>query len=158
MQHDSKTNFLPGIQSGLIAMSFLLLNNNLVAIEQKKPNLLFIMTEQQRFDALSLAGNEVLKTPNLDRLAKQGAWFKPPEHNENRLTVYPNPSHGQYNLILNPSRQYQMIVYDSFGKLLLNRKSDNTLETINLTGYSAGVYILSILADKNNYVQKLIKL
>ena len=43
---------------------------------QKKPNLLFIMTDQQRFDALSIAGNTVLKTPNLDRLARQGAWFK----------------------------------------------------------------------------------
>lgn len=42
---------------------------------QKKPNLLFIMTDQQRYDALSIAGNSVLKTPNLDRLAKQGAWF-----------------------------------------------------------------------------------
>ncbi len=43
---------------------------------QKKPNLLFIMTDQQRYDALSIAGNTVLKTPNLDRLAKQGAIFK----------------------------------------------------------------------------------
>lgn len=43
---------------------------------QKKPNLLFIMTDQQRYDALSIAGNTVLKTPNLDRLAKQGAFFK----------------------------------------------------------------------------------
>lgn len=42
----------------------------------KKPNLLFIMTDQQRFDAMSIAGNKVLKTPNLDRLAKQGARFK----------------------------------------------------------------------------------
>ena len=43
---------------------------------RKKPNLLFIMTDQQRFDALSLAGNTILKTPNLDRLAKQGVWFQ----------------------------------------------------------------------------------
>lgn len=43
---------------------------------QKKPNLLFIMTDQQRYDALSIAGNVVLKTPKLDRLAKQGAIFK----------------------------------------------------------------------------------
>ncbi|HCY43760.1 MAG TPA: hypothetical protein DHV48_20895 [Prolixibacteraceae bacterium] len=42
----------------------------------KKPNFLFIMTDQQRFDALSIAGNQVLKTPNLDRLAKQGVWFR----------------------------------------------------------------------------------
>ena len=41
-----------------------------------KPNLLFIMTDQHRYDALSIAGNTVLETPNLDRLAKQGAYFK----------------------------------------------------------------------------------
>ncbi|MCU0786830.1 MAG: sulfatase-like hydrolase/transferase [Verrucomicrobia bacterium] len=38
-------------------------------------NLLFIMTDQQRWDALSCAGNPAIKTPNLDRLARQGARF-----------------------------------------------------------------------------------
>ena len=47
-----------------------------LTIAQQKKNLLFIMTDQQRFDALSFAGNKELKTPNLDRLAKDGAYFK----------------------------------------------------------------------------------
>ncbi|MHC1705716.1 MAG: sulfatase-like hydrolase/transferase [Tenuifilaceae bacterium] len=58
--------------SGLLLSLFFSLNAN----AQKKPNLLFIMTDQQRYDALSIAGNTVLKTPNLDRLAKQGVYFK----------------------------------------------------------------------------------
>lgn len=41
-----------------------------------KPNLLFIITDQQRFDAMGYAGNKVIKTPNLDRLAKKGAFFR----------------------------------------------------------------------------------
>ncbi|MHC4118457.1 MAG: sulfatase-like hydrolase/transferase [Planctomycetota bacterium] len=41
-----------------------------------KPNLLFLLTDQQRFDALSYAGNDLLKTPNMDRLAREGAWFE----------------------------------------------------------------------------------
>ncbi|MCU0786405.1 MAG: sulfatase-like hydrolase/transferase [Verrucomicrobia bacterium] len=41
----------------------------------KPINLLFIMTDQQRWDAMSCAGNTVLKTPNLDELARQGARF-----------------------------------------------------------------------------------
>jgi len=41
----------------------------------KPINLLFIMTDQQRWDAMSCAGNTVLKTPNLDKLARQGARF-----------------------------------------------------------------------------------
>ena len=41
-----------------------------------KPNLLFIMTDQQRFDALSYAGNKILHTPHIDRIAREGVWFK----------------------------------------------------------------------------------
>jgi len=42
----------------------------------KKPlNLLFIITDQQRWDAMSCAGNKVVKTPNLDQLARAGARF-----------------------------------------------------------------------------------
>ena len=43
---------------------------------EDKPNLLFIMTDQQRFDALSCMGNTVLETPNIDRLAKEGVLFQ----------------------------------------------------------------------------------
>jgi len=39
------------------------------------PSILFILTDQQRFDALSCAGNPVVHTPNLDRLAAAGARF-----------------------------------------------------------------------------------
>jgi len=47
-----------------------------VANPEKRPNLLFIMTDHQRFDALSYAGNKILNTPNMDRIAREGAWFK----------------------------------------------------------------------------------
>jgi arylsulfatase A-like enzyme len=54
----------------LLAISYL------GAEAREKKNLLFIMTDQQRYDALGIAGNTVLETPNLDRLARQGAWFR----------------------------------------------------------------------------------
>jgi len=76
MSVDSKGSFVKGIKLGFLAIGGLILNNTLQANDPKKPNLLFIMTDQQRFDALSLAGNKILNTPNLDRLAKQGAWFR----------------------------------------------------------------------------------
>lgn len=42
----------------------------------ERPNLLFIMTDQQRYDALGIVGRYgFLKTPNLDRLARESAWF-----------------------------------------------------------------------------------
>lgn len=53
-----------------------LLIQSVTAQTMQKKNLLFIMTDQQRYDAISIAGNTILETPNLDRLAKQGVWFK----------------------------------------------------------------------------------
>src|SRR3989339_1313767 len=40
-----------------------------------KPNILFIMTDQQRFDTIAALGNKHIYTPNLDRLVKRGATF-----------------------------------------------------------------------------------
>ncbi len=56
--------------------SFNAFGKNSVSKEKKRPNLLFIMTDQQRFDALSYAGNKILYTPNMDRIAKEGVYFK----------------------------------------------------------------------------------
>jgi choline-sulfatase len=42
---------------------------------ERKPNFLFIFTDQQNWDALSAHGNPWVKTPNLDRLVKQGVSF-----------------------------------------------------------------------------------
>ncbi len=44
-------------------------------VPSKPVNLLFIMTDQQRWDAMGCAGNPVIKTPHLDRLASEGARF-----------------------------------------------------------------------------------
>ena len=40
-----------------------------------RPNFLFFVTDQQRYNHVGYAGNQVLKTPNIDALAEQGTWF-----------------------------------------------------------------------------------
>lgn len=46
------------------------------APKAKRPNLVFFLGEGQRWDALSLAGNTILKTPNHDRIGREGAHFR----------------------------------------------------------------------------------
>lgn len=41
----------------------------------KKPHIIFIMTDQQRWDALGCMGNNSIYTPNIDGLAKEGSLF-----------------------------------------------------------------------------------
>lgn len=40
-----------------------------------RPNVLVILTDDQRWDAMSCAGNRLIRTPNIDRLATEGARF-----------------------------------------------------------------------------------
>jgi N-acetylglucosamine-6-sulfatase len=46
------------------------------ADRSKRPNVLFILTDDQRYDALSCMGHPHLKTPHIDRLASEGLLFK----------------------------------------------------------------------------------
>ena len=41
----------------------------------KKPNVLFIFTDEQRQDTLRIYGNRKIKTPNLDKLAQESVVF-----------------------------------------------------------------------------------
>lgn len=43
---------------------------------QKQPNILWICTDQQRTDTLGCYGNSFVRTPNIDRLAREGALFE----------------------------------------------------------------------------------
>ncbi len=40
------------------------------------PNIIFILTDDQRYDALGYAGNKLIHTPEMDQLAKTGVYFK----------------------------------------------------------------------------------
>lgn len=41
-----------------------------------RPNILFLMADQMRADALGCYGNPVVQTPNLDTLAERGVHFE----------------------------------------------------------------------------------
>ena len=54
-----------------------------MARKTQRPNILFIMTDQQRWDAMGCAGAAFLRTPNLDALAHSGMMF------DHHFTVWP---------------------------------------------------------------------
>lgn len=48
----------------------------LLFAQTKKPNIIFILTDDQRWDALGIAGNKIIQTPQMDALAVSGTYFK----------------------------------------------------------------------------------
>ncbi len=49
--------------------------SNAFSRQRARPNILFIMTDDHSYTELSCAGNHILKTPNMDRLANEGVRF-----------------------------------------------------------------------------------
>ena len=49
---------------------------SLAQTKQKRPNLVFFLGEGQRANALSIAGHPILKTPNQDRIGREGMRFQ----------------------------------------------------------------------------------
>ena len=61
---------------GLFVLIYFFLMPLLVFSQAKKPNIIFILTDDQRWDALHFAGNSIIETPEMDALARSGTYFK----------------------------------------------------------------------------------
>lgn len=62
--------------SSTLLVSQLAGTNAFAETGQKRPNLVFFLGEGQRHDALSIAGHPILKTPNQDRIGREGIRFR----------------------------------------------------------------------------------
>ncbi len=67
-----KNNFL--LVSFVFACCFNITNSQQQS-DDEKPNIIFILTDDQRFDAIGYAGNKFVETPQMDDLAKSGTYF-----------------------------------------------------------------------------------
>ncbi|MEQ8836810.1 MAG: sulfatase-like hydrolase/transferase, partial [Lacipirellulaceae bacterium] len=64
------------VRSYLTSLMLILLATSLATADQQRPNIVFLLTDDQRADLLGVAGNKYAKTPNLDELAGQGTLFE----------------------------------------------------------------------------------
>src|SRR5690606_8783895 len=45
-------------------------------VDRERPNIIFLLTDDHRWDAMGAMGNPIIQTPNLDRLAGEGMLFR----------------------------------------------------------------------------------
>src|SRR5688500_17241425 len=67
----------------LISITLLVMTFVGAARAAERPNIVFILMDDMRWDSMSIAGHPFLKTPNLDRIGREGAYFK------NGFVTYP---------------------------------------------------------------------
>lgn len=58
-----------------LVCSILFAATNLFA-QQHRPNIIFLLTDDHRWDAMGAMGNKIIQTPNLDKLAANGLLFQ----------------------------------------------------------------------------------
>lgn len=67
-----------------------------------------------------------------------------------QLSVYPNPTTGL--VYLSSVENIDVIVYNVVGEVILNQKN---AKQIDLTGHSAGIYMIQVRSDKGVLTQKI---
>ena len=60
----------------LIISAFIFVDRNPAYAQSPKPNIIFILTDDQRWDAMGFAGNPIVQTPEMDVLARSGTYFR----------------------------------------------------------------------------------
>ncbi len=115
----------------LIALSSLMLVANLYS--HSRPNVILVMTDDQGYGELSVHGNPILKTPNLDGLHRQSL----------RLTDYHvapmcTPTRGQLMTGLDAARNAAINV--SSGRTLLRASLPTMADFFKASGYRTGIF------------------
>ncbi len=71
MRRMDRRTFLKTTAAGAALLAFA----PAIGKRERRPNVVLILTDDQRWDGMSCAGHPFMKTPNMDRLAKEGVRF-----------------------------------------------------------------------------------
>ncbi|MGL4292262.1 MAG: sulfatase family protein [Bacteroidales bacterium] len=90
---------------------------------QKRPNIIYIFTDQQNSQAMSCTGNPDLKTPAMDRLANEGIRFEnaycaAPLSSPSRTAMMTGVTPGKANMLVNGSPFSEPYASQNLGTLL----------------------------------------
>ena len=76
MKTITRREFIKYSSAGILSSAVGLGLHSCAKKEAERPNFIFFMTDDQRWDGMSCAGNQILQTPNMDRIAQEGVRFE----------------------------------------------------------------------------------
>jgi arylsulfatase A-like enzyme len=114
-----------------------------ISRKERNPNIIFILTDDQAPWALGASGDPNASTPNMDRLAREGAYFKnafitTPVCSPSRASIMTSRYASEYNIldfIPNPSHR----LYDESYNAGLAPESVTFAEVLQEAGYKTGL-------------------
>jgi alpha-L-rhamnosidase len=98
-----------------------------------KPNIIFILTDDQRWDALGYSGNDKIKTPEMDKLAKGGAYFR------NALVTTPICSASRASILTGLYERTHKYTFQT-GDIRKEYMAQSYPQLLNEAGYYTGFF------------------
>ena len=74
-----------------------------------------------------------------------------------KISVYPNPTFEKLYFEFTDNYIKKLIITDITGKQLIEKKQIKQNETISLSGFENGIYIIKIQTDEEIFTIKIIK-
>jgi hypothetical protein len=79
-------------------------------------------------------------------------------HNEGRISIYPNPTHGSFQIEAMKTAAYSIEISTSNGQLLHSTEFEGNSCQIDLSSFNNGVYFITIRSEDFLKTEKIIKL
>ena len=98
-----------------------------------QPNVILIMTDDQGYGDLSATGNTIVQTPNMDRLAQEGAWFK-------QFYVSPVCTPTRAHLMTGRYHFRTRAIDTYLGRAVMEPNELTLAEVMNANGYATGIF------------------
>jgi len=110
----------------------------------KRPNIIFVLTDDQGFGDVSANGNPILKTPNLDRLHNEGVRFSD-------FHVSPACAPTRSALMSGRHEFKNGVTHTIFERERMSLKTVTIAQVLKSAGYSTGIFGKWHLGDEDAY-------
>ncbi len=114
------------------------------ALEGKRPNIIFLITDDQGYGDVSVHGNPVLKTPHFDRLHAQSLRFT-------NFMVSPTCAPTRSALLTGRHEFRNGVTHTILERERMNLKSITLAQVLKDAGYSTGIFGKWHLGDEEEY-------
>ncbi len=72
------------------------------------------------------------------------------------MDIYPNPNNGQFNITIDGDETALIEVYDLMGKQVFNSAMNKTVNKIDITSQSKGIYLVKVTVGNDVFTEKVI--